>query len=93
MEDNNDSESQDDTVGPAQQVGAGRGSELSSRRRSAAGAGETPIQLAINQNAGGITCPIDVVLTLLWILAVAVILLIKPVWGSQPRPSVSAAVS
>src|SRR6266581_1747924 len=33
MEDHSDGKSQDDTVGPAQQVRAGRGSELSARRR------------------------------------------------------------
>ena len=53
----------------------------------------TPIQLAINQSAGGITGPIGVVLGLLWILAVAVVLLIKPVWGGQPQPAVSAAAN
>jgi hypothetical protein len=54
---------------------------------------ETPVQMAINQSAGGVTGPVDVVLTLLWILAVSVVLLIKPVWSTQPRPSVSAAAS
>ncbi len=53
----------------------------------------TPVQLAINQSAEGITGPIGVVLGLLWILAVAVVLMIKPIWAAQPRPSVPAAVS
>jgi hypothetical protein len=51
----------------------------------------TPVQLAISQTAGGITGPIGVVLGLLWILAVAVVLLIKPIWGTQARPTASAA--
>ena len=52
-----------------------------------------PIQLAINQSAGGITGPIGVVLGLLWILAVAVVLLVRPTWGTQSRLAASAASS
>jgi hypothetical protein len=52
-----------------------------------------PVQLAISPIADGMTGPISVVLALVWILAAAVVLLIKPVWGTQPQPAVSAAVS
>jgi hypothetical protein len=51
----------------------------------------TPVQMAITQTAGGITGPIGVVLALLWILAVSVVLLIKPIWLTQPRHSATAA--
>jgi hypothetical protein len=54
---------------------------------------ETPIQLAINQSAGGVTGPIDVLISLVWVLAVAIVLLIKPIWGVQTRASVAAAAA
>lgn len=42
---------------------------------------ELPIQLAISQSPGGITGPIGVVMALVWVLAVSVTLLIRPVWN------------
>jgi len=54
---------------------------------------ETPIQLAINRSAGGVTGPIDVLLSLVWVGAVSLILLIKPIWGAQkvaPLPAATA---
>jgi len=51
-----------------------------------------PIQLAINGSASGVTGPISVVTSLLWILATSAILLVKPVWGDQ-RISARAAAS
>jgi len=45
---------------------------------------ETPIQLAINHSAGGVTGPIDVLISLVWVGAVALVLLIKPIWGVRP---------
>ena len=43
----------------------------------------TPIQLVLTGTADGITGPIAVVSGLLWLLAVGVTLLIKPLWGPQ----------
>jgi len=51
---------------------------------------ETPIQLAINHRANGVTGPIDVLISLIWVGAVALVLLIKPIWGLQTRASVPA---
>jgi hypothetical protein len=47
---------------------------------------EIPIQLALTGSATGVTGPIGVVIGLLWLLVVGVILVIKPVWGTQPPP-------
>jgi hypothetical protein len=41
-----------------------------------------PIQLAISRSPAGATGPIGVVLALVWVLAAAAALLIKPVWNS-----------
>jgi hypothetical protein len=54
---------------------------------------ETPIQLAINQRASGVTGPIDVLISLIWVGAVALVLLIKPIWGVQTRASMPAAAA
>ena len=54
---------------------------------------ETPIQLAINHRANGLTGPIDVLISLVWVGAVALVLLIKPIWGVQVRPSVPTPAS
>jgi len=54
---------------------------------------ETPIQLAINHRANGITGPIDVLISLIWVGAVALVLLIKPIWGVQTPASVPTAVA
>ena len=51
---------------------------------------ETPIQLAINQRANGVKGPIDVLISLVWVGAVALVLLIKPIWGVQARASMPA---
>lgn len=52
-----------------------------------------PIQLAINGSASGITGPISVLSSLLWILATSAVLLIRPLWGRQlPKPLASATV-
>jgi len=51
---------------------------------------ETPIQLAINHRANGVTGPLDVLISLIWVGAVALVLLIKPTWGGQARASVPA---
>jgi len=54
---------------------------------------ETPIQLAINHKANGVTGPIDVLISLIWVGAVALVLLIKPISAVQVRPSVPTPVS
>jgi hypothetical protein len=54
---------------------------------------ETPIQLAINHRANGVTGPVDVLISLIWVGAVALVLLIKPIWGVQSRASVPAQVA
>ena len=54
---------------------------------------ETPIQLAINGSAGGVTGPIDVLISLVWVGAVGLVLLIKRIWGGQTRASVPAAAA
>jgi hypothetical protein len=46
-----------------------------------------PIQLAINHSPAGATGPIGVVLLFVWILAVAAVMLIRPVWNAQPQPA------
>ena len=51
---------------------------------------ETPVQLAINHRANGVTGPIDVLISLIWVGAVGLVLLIKPIWGVEARASVSA---
>jgi hypothetical protein len=50
-----------------------------------------PIQLAINRSPAGVTGPIGVVLFLVWILAVAAALLIKPVWAPSLRSRATEA--
>lgn len=50
-----------------------------------------PIQLAINGSASGVTGPISVVTSVLWILATSAILLIKPLSGEQQQTSTRAA--
>lgn len=50
-----------------------------------------PIQLAINHSPAGATGPIGVILFLVWVLAVAAVMLVKPVWNAQPQPAVLAA--
>ncbi|HSP08549.1 MAG TPA: hypothetical protein VLU92_03005 [Candidatus Dormibacteraeota bacterium] len=52
---------------------------------------ETPIQLALNGRASGVTGPVDVLISLIWVGAVALVLLIKPIWVVEMRPSVAAA--
>jgi hypothetical protein len=42
-----------------------------------------PIQLAISAQPGGITGPISVLVVLVWILAVAIVLVIRPVSARQ----------
>jgi hypothetical protein len=54
---------------------------------------ETPIQLALNGRASGVTGPVDVVISLVWVLAVALVLIIRPIWGAQPQASVHATAS
>jgi hypothetical protein len=52
---------------------------------------ETPIQLVINQKANGVTGPVDVLISLIWVGALALVLLIKPIWAVQiPAPTPSA---
>jgi hypothetical protein len=43
-----------------------------------------PIQLAISRSPAGATQPIGVVLALVWVLAVTVVMLIRPVWNAAP---------
>src|SRR5260370_20451144 len=54
---------------------------------------ETPIQLAINRSAGGVTGPVDVLISLVWVGAVSLFLLIKPIWGVEVRASVPAGAA
>ncbi|HLZ26566.1 MAG TPA: hypothetical protein VKV73_04520 [Chloroflexota bacterium] len=54
---------------------------------------EAPVQIAISQSAVGRLAGIGGVLGLLWILAVAIVLLIKPVWGPSPMQSAATATS
>lgn len=49
-----------------------------------------PIQLAINHSPAGATGPIGVILFLVWVLAVAAVMLIKPVWNVKPQSAVLA---
>ena len=49
-----------------------------------------PIQLAISHSPAGAAGPIGVILFLVWILAVAAVMLIKPVWNAKPQPAVLA---
>jgi hypothetical protein len=49
-----------------------------------------PIQLAASHSPAGPTGPIGVVLFLVWVLAVAAVMLIKPVWNTKPQPAVLA---
>jgi hypothetical protein len=46
-----------------------------------------PIQLAISHSPAGATGPIGVVLLLVWILAVAAVMLIKPVRSAEAQPA------
>jgi hypothetical protein len=48
-----------------------------------------PAQLLLTGTAGGITGPISVVFALAWLLAIALTLLIKPIW--EPRLKLAAA--
>jgi hypothetical protein len=52
-----------------------------------------PIQLAISHSPAGATGPVGVVLVLVWVLAVAAALLVKPVWGPGLRPAASATAA
>jgi hypothetical protein len=52
-----------------------------------------PIQLAINHSPAGATGPISIVLFLVWVLAVTVVMLVKPVWNAKPQPAVLAEAS
>jgi len=54
---------------------------------------EIPIQLALTGSATGVTGPIGVVIGLLWLLVVGVIIVIKPVWGTQPPPVAARATA
>lgn len=49
-----------------------------------------PIQLAISRSPAGATGPIGVVLVLVWVLAVAAALLVKPVWAPSLPPAARA---
>jgi hypothetical protein len=49
-----------------------------------------PIQLAINHSPAGATGPIGIILFLVWVLAVAAVMLVKPVWNAKPQPAVLA---
>lgn len=49
-----------------------------------------PIQIAISGSASGVTGPVSVVTSLLWILATSAILLVKPQWGARRRASLPA---
>ncbi len=51
----------------------------------------TPIQLAVSRTPSGPTGAIGVVLILIWILAVAVTMVIKPIWGTREQQAVLAA--
>ena len=44
-----------------------------------------PVQLAISHSPAGATGPVGVVLLLVWILAVAAVMLIKPVWSAKAQ--------
>jgi hypothetical protein len=44
----------------------------------------------MNHRASGVTGPIDVLISLIWVGAVALILLIKPIWRIQARASAPA---
>lgn len=50
-----------------------------------------PVQLAINHSPAGATGPAGVVLFLVWVLAVAAVMLVKPVWNPKPQPAVLAS--
>ena len=52
-----------------------------------------PIQLVINHSPAGATGPISVVPFLVWILAAAAVMLVKPVWNAKPRPAVFTEAS
>jgi len=54
---------------------------------------ETPIQLAINHRANGVTGPIDVLISLIWVGAVALVLLIKPIWNAPARASATVPMA
>lgn len=49
-----------------------------------------PIQLAASHSPAGATGPIGVVLSLVWTLAVAAVMLVRPVWNAKPQPAVLA---
>jgi hypothetical protein len=49
-----------------------------------------PIQLAVSHSPAGATGPIGVVLLLLWVLAVAAVMLIKPAWSASQQPALPA---
>jgi hypothetical protein len=46
-----------------------------------------PVQLAISHSPAGATDPVGVVLLLVWMLAVATVLLIRPVWSAKAQPA------
>ena len=49
-----------------------------------------PTQLAASHSPAGPTGPIGVVLFLVWVLAVAAVMLVKPAWNAEPQPAVLA---
>jgi hypothetical protein len=49
-----------------------------------------PIQLAINAQPGGITGPISVLLVLVWILAAAIVLVLRPLPDGGPQSAMAA---
>jgi hypothetical protein len=54
---------------------------------------EAPVQIAISQSAVGRLAGVGGVLFLLWMLAVAIVLLIKPVWGASTTNSHAPATA
>lgn len=49
-----------------------------------------PVQLAISHGPAGATGPVSVVLVLVWLLAVTIVMLVRPVWNARPQPSAVA---
>jgi len=52
-----------------------------------------PIQLAISHSPAGATGPIGVILSLVWVLAVAAVMLVKPVRETTPQQTAAAAAT
>ena len=52
-----------------------------------------PIQLAISHSPAGATGPISVVLSLVWVLAVTVVMLVKPVRNTTPQQAAATEAS